>query len=669
MELIIKNKSQSFEQIVIDLNIYLRSLPDWESWQDYFKTGSGQTIIELIAGLGAQLFYFINIQRQETYLQTAMNRSSVIGISQMLGYSAGRGNAVKAAITVKPDSVGVFNKFTIVGSCKDKDVIMAESVLLNEGENKGLNIIIGTLKRDHIKVNSSALQPFRMTKPNISEDFILYKTSNTYTEEELQALDDDVEADKTGWIELPTSDKFIDLANDKYVVQTNVLSSVDIFYLNEGSGIHAYPYRQDDTIIIDYVELSDTEFDKADIDFFYGTVESVDAVSSYNAVENISSIKVNAPLANEVQALIRARNDAQKIVQQYGKNYISAVNSRDISSEVIEVTYIKNDYSLLSNLEYNDLHNYLYTNVRPFGVEMPFISPPVRALLELEVEVKLSNPLVRNSVTDAIASMIESLENKFIIDAQGDLTSLDVEAIEEDIENLYGVKIARIYIKDCPYTTNDYYRIGQFVRNGEDIEHIYKLERVIKYSGNSEPTWPRHEGETVVDGNIQWVAVQQIAGFGKAWEANTSYQVSDIVLPSIENGLMYEFDSYVGTSAGVEPSAEEGKSVAYDGELVWYKISKNAAAKPWQPYTSFAIGDIVSLEADSDSSYQLIDLRSRSDIEDIDWPTDSNTEIQVGSMIWRCYNCRDARNDYKSPLLDYDWNQYLHVEYDLTITE
>ena len=78
MELIIKNKSQSFEQIVIDLNVYLRSLPDWESWQDYFKTGSGQTIVDLIAGLGAQLFYLINIQRQEVYLQTALNRSSVI---------------------------------------------------------------------------------------------------------------------------------------------------------------------------------------------------------------------------------------------------------------------------------------------------------------------------------------------------------------------------------------------------------------------------------------------------------------------------------------------------------------------------------------------------------------------------------------------------------------
>jgi hypothetical protein len=172
MELIIKNKSQSFEQIVIDLNTYLRSLPDWEAWQDYFKTGSGQTIIELIAGLGAQLFYFINILRQETYLQTAVNRSSIVGISQMLGYSVGRGNAVKAIITVTPDSTGVYEKFDIIGQCKDKDIILAESVLLNEGVEKQIPVIIGSLKRDYCKIPSSALQPFRMTAENISEDYI-----------------------------------------------------------------------------------------------------------------------------------------------------------------------------------------------------------------------------------------------------------------------------------------------------------------------------------------------------------------------------------------------------------------------------------------------------------------------------------------------------------------
>ena len=667
MELIIKNKSQSFEQIVIDLNVYLRSLPDWESWQDYFKTGSGQTIIDLIAGLGAQLFYLINIQRQETYLQTAMNRSSVIGIAQMLGYSAGRGNAVKATITVKPDQVAVLNKFTIVGSCKGVDIIMNEDVLLNEGENQQLNVIIGTLKRDHKKIQSSALQPFRMTKPNISEDFILYKTANTYTEAQLEALDDDMEADKTGWVELPTSDRFIDMINDNYVVQTNVLSAVDVFYLNEGSGEHAYQYRQDETLIIDYIELSDTEFELTDLDFFYGEVLSVDSVASYNSVESINSIKVNAPLANEVQALLRARNDAQKLVQQYGKNYISAVNSRDISPEQIEVTYIKNDFSLLSDLEYKDLYNYIYNRTRPFGIQMPFISPPVRAILELEMDVKLSNPLVRNSVIESISSMVDTLENQFILDGQGDPTVVDIESIEEDIETLYGVKIARIYIKYPLYETNKFYRIGQFI-SIENTPGMFKLEDIIKRSGNSEPHWPMAEGILVNDGKIQWKTVKQKAGFGSLWQANTAYQISDIVLPSTENGYMYEFNAYCGYSGTEEPSPEESQEVAYDNELIWYQIPRNASAQDWTANTQYAIGNLVNFSSDSDFSYQCIELRAKS-ANPIIAPAAYGDTITIDNMIWKYYNNKDARGDYKSPNLDYEWNQYLHVNYDLTITE
>lgn len=667
MELIIKNKSQSFEQIVIDLNVYLRSLPDWESWQDYFKTGSGQTIIDLIAGLGTQLFYLINIQRQETYLQTAMNRSSVIGIAQMLGYSAGRGNAVKATITVKPDQVVVVNKFMIIGQCKGVDIIANEDALLNTGENRTLNIIIGRLKRDHKKIESAALQPFRMTKPNISEDFTLYKTANTYTTAELEALDDDLEADKTGWIELPTSDKFIDMINDKYVVQTNVLSAVDIFYLNEGSGEHAYQYGPDEVLILDYIELSDTEFEMTDLDFFYGDIVSVDSIASYNSVESINSIKVNAPLANEVQSLLRARNDAQKLVQEHGKNYISAVNSRDISPEQIEVTYIKNDFSLLSDLEYKDLYSFIYNKARPFGIQMPYITPPVRAILELEIDVKLSNYLIKNSVINSIASMVKTLENQFILDTQGDATVVDVESIEESIEVISGVRIARIYIKYPEFETNKYYRVGQFVKvSGYD--GMLKLENIIKKSGNSQPSWSTTTDALINDGSIQWRCKPKKAGFGEVRQNNTEYGVSDIVLPVTDNGCMYEFNTYIGKSGSTSPTIEENSLVVYDNQLIWYQISRNASASNWRANTNYAIGSIVNLSSDTSHSYQLIELRAKA-TNSLTPPSEFGETVTVDNLVWKYYNNKDERGDYKSPDLDYEWNQYLHVDYDLNITE
>lgn len=668
MELIIKNKSQSFEQIVIDLNVYLRSLPDWESWQDYYKTGSGQTIIELIAGLGAQLFYFVNIQRQENYLQTAMNRSSVVGISQMLGYSAGRGNAVKATITVTPESTNVYEKFDIIGQCKDKDIILAESVLLNEGVQKQISVIIGTLKRDYCKITSSALQPFRMTAENISEDYILYKTSNTYTNDELEIIKNDLAYDKTGWIELPTSSKMIDMINDKYVVQTNVLSAVDIFYLNEGSGTHAYPYRQEETLFIDYVELSDTEFALADMGFFYGSVDSVDSVASYNAVESINSIKVNAPLANETQALIRAREDAEKLVQQFGKNYLSTINTRDINPEKIEVTYIKSDYTLLSDIEYKELYDFLFNQVRPFGVNMPFISPPIRAILELEIDVELLNTLVLSQIKENIASMVESLENKFIVNTRGQLVPLDLNLIEQQIEDLYGVKIARVYIKSSEYKPDTYYRIGQFIKSDPDSELLFKLEDIVFTSSDNPPEWPTSIGSTVIDGDIEWICKEHIEGYGEEWEPHKTYGISDIVLPDPLNGYMYEFNHYVSRSGDEEPTPPvDGKEIIYDNELIWYQIDKNASAKPWGANTDYIVGSIVDISSDEDHSYEMIGLRSKSPADTINWPKVEGETVTVGNMVWKSYNGIDARGNYMNPLLNYRWNQYLHVDYSLQI--
>lgn len=678
MEIIIKNKSQSFEQIVIDLNTYLRSLPDWQSWEDYFKTGSGQTIIELIAGLGTQLFYFINILRQETYLQTALNRSSVIGIAQMLSYSAGRGNCAKATITVKADTARVCNRLDIVGTCKDVDIIMDESVLFNEDQTVTFNVILGSLKRDYCKIETTALRPFSMTKPNVSEDYILYKALNIYTDAELAAIAENMDFDKTNWIELPTSDKMLDMINDKYIVQTNVLSSVDVFYLNQGSGVHAYPYRPGEVLFLDYLELSDIEFELSDLDFLYGEVLSVDSIASYNPIETINSIKINAPLANETQALIRARNDAKKLVQQYGKNYISAVNTRDISPEIIEVTYIKNDYTLLSELEYSGLYDYLYNKVRPFGINMPFISAAIRAILELEIDVELTNPLVRNTITASIGSMIDTLEGQFLLNSQGQTAKLDMDLIEQQIEDSYGVKVARIYIKSPTYIPDTYYRAGQFVTpNTENPVGMFKLQEIVHLSSSTEPDWPTTIGEYVDDGDIRWICRAYERGKATSWEANHSYQISDIVVPAgLYSGVyMYEFYSYISSSSDVEPVYNSTDQVMYDASLIWFQIERNASATPWEANTVYPIGKIINISSDTTHSYQLIGFRAKDATAEPDWPipvteeAKLNTTIQIGNMIWKYYDKEDSRGNYKNPLLDYPWNQYLQVDYDLSISE
>ena len=161
---------------------------------------------------------------------------------------------------------------------------------------------------------------------------------------------------------------------------------------------------------------------------------------------------------------------------------------------------------------------------------------------------------------------------------------------------------------------------------------------------------------------------KQKAGFGTQWQSITQYGVSDIVLPTTENGYMYEFNAYCGYSGSSEPAVEDGQEVAYDNELIWYQIPRNASAQEWTESTQYAVGNLVNFSSDDVFSYQCIELRAKS-ANTITAPAEYGDTVIVDNMIWKYYNNKDERGDYKSPNLDYEWNQYLHVDYDLTITE
>ena len=667
-ELIIKNTSQSFQQILIDLNLYLRSKPDWDAWRDYFETGSGTTMLELIAGLGATLFYFINIQRQETYLQTALNRTSVIGISQTLGYSANRGSVVKTLITITPNTTKVINKFDILGICKNVDIVAADNYLIYENEPIQIEVFLGRLNRAGLDVITSDLTVFRFTEENISSDYRLYKTQGSV----------DISGeypDKSDWVELPTSEIVFDLSNDKYVLQTNVIGSVDIFYLNKGSGVHKYQYNTGDFLILEYIELANCQFTLNDLDFEYGHVESVDSIRSYTDVESLSSIKINSSLSNESQRLVRARADAKKNLEIEMASLVSSTSFRDLSPEIVEVTYIKNDYTALTTLEYNEIYEYLY-KCRAFGIKMPIISPPVRGELELEITVKITNPLVSNDITTQISSMIEQLQGIFFINEALEPVALDLEDLENRIEDLYGVKIARVNLVFNNWSANTYFRQGQFINPIEG--GFYKLDDVKFKSGANEPAWPTIVGTTVDDGNIRWVTVVKNYADSEVppeWKANTVYSTGNTILPSVENGYMYEFKCYISKTGTTEPGlpSETTPEVTYDEAIVWFKIDRDASAVDWSANTWVAIGDIVNISSDTENSYECSVFRGKTGNTEPEWETTNgdNGTVPVTSVVdnditWTYYsNVTDIEDSI--PLLNYPWNQYLKVIYTVNI--
>jgi hypothetical protein len=107
---------------------------------------------------------------------------------------------------------------------------------------------------------------------------------------------------------------------------------------------------------------------------------------------------------------------------------------------------------------------------------------------------------------------------------------ISLATLEQQIESLEFVKIARISINASNRANNTFYRRGNHVKmTGSNL--IYEAMEFLRYSGAIEPTWPIALNGTVSDGDIEWTAVSA-TGSPPVWANNTSYSDGDIVQPS-----------------------------------------------------------------------------------------------------------------------------------------
>jgi len=90
---VINIKAISFEKILVELQTYVESQDDADRWLDFFEGGAGQTLLELMSGLGTYLSYHSSSARREAYLDHAKLRSSIFGIATMQGYPVERKSA------------------------------------------------------------------------------------------------------------------------------------------------------------------------------------------------------------------------------------------------------------------------------------------------------------------------------------------------------------------------------------------------------------------------------------------------------------------------------------------------------------------------------------------------------------------------------------------------
>ena len=561
-DFIISPYAVSFNSIKTCLQQYIQNKAN-VTWTDFYTSGAGETLVELNAAVAAFYAFHFIIGRRESYLPTAQNYASVIGGAQTLAYSASRGNNLHLYIDIIPMSTQTLSKWSIIGSYAEYDVVLFEQAILNAGEKTTLHCVIGNSAVQQYDISSSDLQQFTFTAANSTDDCRLILNTT----------------------EVPSTTKIQEAIEDKWVMITNSFGAIDCFYWQQGD----YSYKGYDTLYFHYIERNNIKFGAFNPSNL--TIEVAQEIgdvkvhTDYQDPEDIEHVRTAAPLAHETNSVVRGRKDYAKYLKILNRNIID-VNDMDINPGLIALTYLKSKTAseITSLLTEQEKQEYIKSIVSmcPDGVAKAFIEDPVRVVRSLQITLQ---PISGQNISADISSLINEILNNYRNKLQ---PNLDLEEIEHEIENLPGVKIARVSVGSQEYQLNTRYNLY-----GNELQTwtMYCAQIQTK-SGNTEPDWSTagNVGDTIIDNNLVWENsnkyMNTVAG---KWNANGDYSLFS--------------DVSVGYS--IQPNCTSftqpvwGEDIIVDGN-VSSTLSKTYSPKinEWLPNQKYTINDCMTHKTD-----------------------------------------------------------------------
>jgi len=585
-DFIIKPESISQENIKQDIREWLNNKPDAEKWSSFYDSATGQALIDLIAGLSSFLKYDSMMARREAYYQFAINRSSIIGGAQLNGYSAFRGMNSVVKINLTPSTSGVFNQYDDLGAVKDRRIIVLEAKPYNAGITIDVLCVVGELFEETLYAVNEKLNFFRFTKKNVSEHFRLFIGSDI----------------------VDMSSDTVEMLNGKISVQSNPLGSIDAKYLNYDS--FAVRYTTGTPIKLEWVDLKDTSFTPDDVvlDATTGVKNLVEIISLYQKPEENYSIQVKAPLENETKNAVRGRNDQAKIFKKLDARFIDA-KGQDVSAAVMKIIYLMENEGRLTEDEKINVQD-VYENYRPHGLQPPVIEDPNRSPLKLKITLTLQ-PKKAGNIQQTVDEVLST--RRLIL---GDL--LDLMAIEQAFEDYDFIKIARVEITGQSWASNTLYELGEYIKASPDNGKVYRVTKILAFTGAVEPIWPTVAANIVNDVDIEWTAVPrtEVAAY-PYWLPSTAYSVDDIAKPSIGNGFVYRVRRHRKLSDNTEPTwpsigstpvSDIVGTLIKDKNVLWIVREKSGAGiQSWMPNKHYSRGEtIVSTDPVSQDNNQLM---------------------------------------------------------------
>ncbi|MDK1290225.1 hypothetical protein [Pseudoalteromonas umbrosa] len=430
----INKTSFSYEEILNELKKVLkeRYAETDAAWEDFYAFGTGQIILELLAGLGSFTTYSAVANRRESYLTHTVLASSARAIAAPLGYSAYRGNNSGLSIDVHAHALTNIKRLDKIGYYEDDsgvyDILSTQDYTLDPPSSGNsipskVEAVIGNLATTSQIFSSHKPQILRYTQEGISDHFYLKLNGKI----------------------VPHSEDVIDLIHGKYVCLTNAHGSLDIMAMNDYlAPEHRFQAGYELEVI--YIPLKEiVKPQLANTNISIGSLENLQTGLRYQDPDTVEEIQVKAPLRHETGRVIRGRDDYMKRLEQELPNVID-VNARDLDSANLALAYILDSDKDLTDAELTAVRNNIANAAnRPMGVKPPELSSGNREQIKLDVQVVLRSSLISTaSVVDDVVQSVKPFERKLG-------KRVDLYDIEDAIRNeLHYAKAVRVRITPNP---------------------------------------------------------------------------------------------------------------------------------------------------------------------------------------------------------------------------
>lgn len=621
-DFIISPYAISFTNIKNSLQSYIQNKSDVTStWKDFYTAGAGQTVLELDAAVAAFYAFHFIIGRRESFLTVAQNYNSVVGGALDKGYNCSRGHNVHIRIQIVSTKTQSLSKWSIVGSYGEYDVVLLEDAILNKGIATTIDCVIGNSSVQSVPIKTTDLQQFVFTAANTTDDVRLILTDR----------------------EVPFSTELKDAVNDNYIMLTNPYGSVDVFYLNNGN----YKYTVADTLNLQFIERNNITFggiSKSTLVIDVASqVDDIILIEDRLDVEDKEHIRIAAPIYHETNNVVRARKDYVKFLKENNALIIDA-NDKDLNPGLIALTYLKKydseaGTSLLTAQEKQDYVKFMMS-ICPDGVAKAFIEDPVRVVRSLAITLwQKSNENIQATIEDDIDNILDTYRDRLA-------PVLDLNQIEHDIEQLPGVKIARVDLGASEYENNKKYKLYDVVTvpkilvGTEYQTWTMYCGKIQSKTGDTEPDWATAGsiGDQIQDNNFIWEnSNKYTTSINASWNKDGTYELySDI-------NVGYE----VPPKQTLATQPLWGAQLKKDGNVTWNKLKDyGTLLSTRQDNTKYVLNQQVIVEANNQLAvYNAVGVTHKTSASKPNWNVNIDEFVVDNAITWKClYNAR--RNNY-----------------------